>query len=933
MLKIWKGKAVKYYENQFFRKFSKEIEDLFEERGWDGLLIGMPVCTENLTLAMDCLLVTEERMIIIDFKQYRGTLELPAIDGFERGLWTIDDNLVVKGGSSLNPFKQLGVQRGKFKTLLERHDKRFTADSLSTMVCFHHPVDIVGRIPDKHSIYFSIIDPNTFRDEIEDFLDVSSGKNINYLSPEWVQFLTDSVFKAESYSPSRDEEIELPVPIRKVTTLDENVINKVDNFLRSNQQIMLFTGNTKGGKTGHITEIQGKSFHLGYEYAPIFTYSNRFKRKINRDYPEIEELNSIFSELYNFADDNLDENYKKTYDLNMPLDSKEHEKELYIIDDSHLISNTVLDNTYLQFGSGELLNDLLDYLALDENPNRKVLFIGDTHKLSYGSIKESVLSLDYLKNILATREMTGDISTVELSDFKSQSPIIQLNNQIAERIEQEMFTDLIIEPESGIHLLADGGAMSYLKEVCEEPQKDKILTYTNKQAYEINHHIKGRVLHNGTKVAERDYISINSDAEFLLERNDKPTNETINVSSGQFGTILNISEDYMINKTIILQNNEIVDFKFIFARIRLDNGQIGFTYLFKNYLNKVKSELTLSEEVAYQILLKQMESAFFSENPFERSPEFQSMLKNEDEYIESVRDGKTVYRSKTDGRKLTDYELKYRNRMREKLREPSNDYFWILNAIKASYGWAMTVNKAMAYSFDTILFLTDQGENRGRTNKDYFRWLYTGVSLAESQVILINWENITVFLNTRIGSEPVNLSSNYDRTLFTGQGQEEHLRYELEAHLEDCLVNYANIIDVKDKPYLKIMTLEMKEDKDNELVLHFYYNKNLEVRKARLIKGNSDHFKLISELLDDKPKDIPKEIQPITKSIERQLDITKWKVVLLEDQAWQFSLKFKKKDEFVCVQLYYDKKYAVSQFNYIEGNKTLFEELVSILIK
>ena len=53
---------------------------------------------------------------------------------------------------------------------------------------------------------------------------------------------------------------------------------------------------------------------------------------------------------------------------------------VYIVDESSLIGNVETDNESLQFGSGKLLHDVLEYI----NPNfkenrRKVIFIGDMY--------------------------------------------------------------------------------------------------------------------------------------------------------------------------------------------------------------------------------------------------------------------------------------------------------------------------------------------------------------------------------------------------------------------------------------------------------------------------------------------------------------------------------------------------------------------------
>ena len=60
MLEIRKGTAERSYENTFFRKFSKNLEEMFEKYSIDGLLIGNSKCDKNQNLQIDALLITKK---------------------------------------------------------------------------------------------------------------------------------------------------------------------------------------------------------------------------------------------------------------------------------------------------------------------------------------------------------------------------------------------------------------------------------------------------------------------------------------------------------------------------------------------------------------------------------------------------------------------------------------------------------------------------------------------------------------------------------------------------------------------------------------------------------------------------------------------------------------------------------------------------------
>ena len=127
--------------------------------------MGMPECKVDSRLQIDALLITDKTLTIIDFKDYGGTLMLPDEASFRRGPWETADGIVVKGGSSPNPFYQTGLQRERLVRILEtfcRSLSSFNPRFVSTMVCFAKTMNVQGSIPGNVRSYFHIADENTF---------------------------------------------------------------------------------------------------------------------------------------------------------------------------------------------------------------------------------------------------------------------------------------------------------------------------------------------------------------------------------------------------------------------------------------------------------------------------------------------------------------------------------------------------------------------------------------------------------------------------------------------------------------------------------------------------------------------------------------------------------------------------------------------------
>ena len=71
----------------------------------------------------------------------------------------------------------------------------------------------------------------------------------------------------------------------------------------------------------------------------------------------------------------------------------------------------------------------------------------------------------------------------------------------------------------------------------------------------------------------------------------------------------------------------------------------------------------------------------------------------------------------------------------------------LVNAAYIQYAYSMTVHKAIGSSFSEIIFNNFQGENRGVTNENYFRWLYTGITCGLDSVKIINPISINPMMN------------------------------------------------------------------------------------------------------------------------------------------------------------------------------------------
>lgn len=190
-LKVFKGdEASRDYENDFFREFSSNLVQMFKEENLDGILIGHPEVPTKKYLKPDCVLITSNRLLIIDFKNHGGKIWLPDESSFEDCLWR-HDNTIVDGGSSTNPFAQLKKQRNWVEELIgsDIYDKF----GIACMICFQQDMNIMNKVPGKYQAWFSVTNSYQYLNRIRDIVGV---KNKKYVDIEKIA----SYFEAKPYN-------------------------------------------------------------------------------------------------------------------------------------------------------------------------------------------------------------------------------------------------------------------------------------------------------------------------------------------------------------------------------------------------------------------------------------------------------------------------------------------------------------------------------------------------------------------------------------------------------------------------------------------------------------------------------------------------------------------------------------------------------------
>ena len=162
------------HENQYFRKFSKALNEAFGSVEGEHILIGNISCGGH---QIDAIFIARGQITVIDFKDYAGELTFS-----ENNPWrmkTPEGELVfVQGGAqSRNPFQQVRAYRFSLAEILETNESKILEGAhenvkwihTGCIIQFHQKVSFdQSAIPSGITRYFHITDNNTAIELLKD---------------------------------------------------------------------------------------------------------------------------------------------------------------------------------------------------------------------------------------------------------------------------------------------------------------------------------------------------------------------------------------------------------------------------------------------------------------------------------------------------------------------------------------------------------------------------------------------------------------------------------------------------------------------------------------------------------------------------------------------------------------------------------------------
>ena len=766
-LNVKHNRAEHTHENEQFRRVASYLKLLFNQQNWNGLLLGNPFNDTYSRFRPDAILVYNHGIMIIDFKAYAGTIKLPPNKlEFETMAWyteSEDDKrrtLIKAGNRFINPFKQLHSYREAFKEIVD-HELALKGLVKKSRTCalniFSGPVTVRNEIP-KEIPFYKLTQESNLGTLLYDYT------SDNVYSNEIEDALT-SIFNAEDWQ----EHIAMPkgkTHAERTIEIEDNVEQAISEFLKIDTSgILVLESINAQDRDDWIQYILSESHEFEVPQTETWIHSARIGRKISMRLGI--ELQSLYNTIYGGAPKTLNiekqqEKDEKQFEEKLqeiiPIRSDESvdESAVIVLHEAHLVSRSLHQSELLRFGSGRLLEDLIQFLNLGET-NRKLICVGDPYSLSYGKDTDSAINLISLAELF-----DGNIN-----HYRNPVPEDQAAGKLGTRlslasgIEHKMFNNIDYQwAKHDLEEIQKEDIPNYLTEWFSIPFESEptnaVMVFSNKDARKINRWIKTHCLKNGNDLAQNDLLLVNNNINIP---DDSGFGQPTKLYNGMYLLVNSVGET--ITKPIPLRQIKtpvLLNFTKIKVKcLSLPNRLEAEIWMLDNYFES-EDRLSKEEQIAFRVFVNMLVNEKSKAQLYEDSYEYMQLQQDRDFKIgldaekklkEQLEAGQKV-KTKLDKqqREIRGIERKYRKLFRNRILSNIIKTDPLVNSIQASHGWALTVHKCVGSTFSNSIINAYQGENRGITNTEYYRWLYSGITTTSGTLRLVNPQSVHPLMET-----------------------------------------------------------------------------------------------------------------------------------------------------------------------------------------
>jgi len=343
---------------------------------------------------------------------------------------------------------------------------------------------------------------------------------------------------------------------------------------------------------------------------------------------------------------------------------------IFVVDESSMIGNLNHSDSYLQFGSGKTLSDLLLYVK-----NQRIIFVGDSAQLPPVNEKLSVaLSPTALSEYFGINPNNCHLQKV--MRFNENSSIYINSQMVLKSILENDFPEKFTPNFSGddINVYNEIEDMVNMFVNCFNRDRNNVsncifVVSTNKLAAEINTSIRSKIFNKPTFL---------NNGEFLMVTKN---NYLLDIMNGDTIKVINIE-----NNSIKAPGLDSLHFRKITAGIGIEPYYTTFsTLIIEESLTSIESGmgLDLEKELLQNFIIRMKSRGINSD-----SPEFVNQL----------------------------------------MKDP------FLNALRVKYGYAVTGHKSQGGEWKDVFIVFQSMLFADKDKRNSYRWIYTSLTRASEKL-------------------------------------------------------------------------------------------------------------------------------------------------------------------------------------------------------
>lgn len=723
--KAFRGSAFNHsHENKAFNDLHDLLEQYCSEQDHSLYLFGNFFVNGR---ELDALIIKRNAIIVIDFKNYGGEVKFS-----ENNRWTCD-NIPVKGGNSINPYQQL--RTNKFALMEYLNSDRISLKSspnlghIAALTLFQQPIHFDEfQVPAKTRSWFHV---NDMLHAIRTIDGIASA-SIDFPDSDLESLV--SIFDVPPYFPDgKPETRKIAVvskdnaPSFKWTEGQQQVLAETTRWLESEVTALVVTGMVNTGKRTILFEIIKLVEQHGL--TPVLLTPNG---RIAQNYHirGFGESHSIYTYLYNSQPDHIEKSNSGIgigiHDVKLtPQDTS---GKCLIFVEAHLLGNSFFATDTTRFGTGYLVNDLLE--AVGEVPP-KMLLVGDPYQLSRGDLKLSfVHSQAFEERELKVVRVVID---EQLRPVHEQHGLLDFQFDLAKHLKHKHFNRL--PTPDGLQVSEVNKAPNLPNELSNGYFNAVYLCALNEIAHRVNLAVKKALRPDGAHTLEvGDMVDFHNRTPVVITTYDSfdiDLQESSYVNAGEIGIVEWVSDQEEIH--FILLNGREIPTKLCFGLMRCKVpglGSVNVRYL-PDYLIAERPELSSDQLIAMNIFARQQ-----TERDLRNFKEKISRLKaSEDE------NDRILYKAEKER-----FDLQVNRHVM------GSGYF---NAARIRFAYAMTVHRGQGREWNHV-FLNAERSSGGEShhNDEYFRYLYTAATCSSTRLSLQKYPKLNPLTNCAFKANP-----------------------------------------------------------------------------------------------------------------------------------------------------------------------------------